>query len=165
MLTVRNAKPILAVTTILVPWDFFMFGRGVGWGLRFPFFRFVDTVYQFEQGGQGKDVILLPRLLELRAQLPGGELAVIIWAFAALLTTLAVIYALYSRYQVGTVPPNAGRLIGLAFVVAGGLFIVSRFLGHELLLVNSSESLYWFSIPIGAAYTMGIGFLFYYDRF
>lgn len=159
MLTVRNAKPLLALTTLFIPWDFFMFGSGIGWGLHFPLFRFVRTNF----GTQFNTIV---RMYELSSQLTGsGRLGIVVWLLAGVLAALAVVYALISRAMEGTVPPKEGRQIGLAFVGAGALFFLSRFLVYDFFLVSGSQKPNWFSIPIGAAYTIFVGVLFYRNRF
>lgn len=159
MLSIRNAKPLLALTTLFVPWDFFMFGRDIGWGLHFPFGRFAQTVLDTQ-------FIWLPRMLELSSELSGGgRVAIVLWVVASAVTGLAVLYAVGARFRDGTVLPSDGRRVGLAFAAAGVLFVISRFLMHDFLLVSGSQQVNWFSIPVGAAYTIVVGGLFYYDRF
>ena len=60
---------------------------------------------------------------------------------------------------------QSDRTVGAAFIVAGGLFIMSRALLYDHFLVGSTSDIHWFSVPIGAVYMLFVGIVFYRDLF
>ena len=160
MFTISSAKRLFAVTAVLFPFDVYVYGQGIGWGAHSAFGRYVVT----DLGGQ----FLLPhQLFELRGGFDTmSRIALYAWLFAAALALIATLYVLATWV---VEPPlserRSDRAVGAAFLVAGGLFILSRALVYDYVLVGSSSDLNWFSVPIGAAYMLFVGLVFYRDLF
>lgn len=159
MLTIRDAKPLFALSTLLIPWDFFVFGQGLGWGLHFPLVRFVQS------GGEAQYLTVL-QLFELTGLLgANATAAVVLWMVAGAITGLAGVYVLLARLLNGTTSRREDRIVGRVLMTTGALFVVSRFFVHDFLIVGGSSDVYWFSVPFGAAYTIFVGGVFYWDKF
>ncbi|WP_135820154.1 hypothetical protein [Halostella litorea] len=160
MFTVSSAKRLFAVTAVIFPFDVYLYGRGIGWGLHSAFGRYVVT----DLGGQ----FLLPNeLLALRSGFdPASRAALYAWVVAAALALAATLFVLATWVVDSPLPERrSDRLVGGAFVVAGGLFILSRALLYDFLLVGSQSDVNWFSVPLGAAYMLFVGVVFYRDLF
>lgn len=159
MLKIRDAKPLFALSVLFVPWDVFVFGRDLGWGIHFPLVRFVDTV-------QGTQYLTVLELLQLTRYVDGAsETAVLLWLIAGALTGLAAVYVVVARFTNGTTRRWEDRLVGGAFVAAAGLFVVSRALLYDFVILSDSSAIYWFTVPVGAVYTTFVGAVFYRDWF
>jgi hypothetical protein len=159
MLKIKDAKPLFALSTLLIPWNFFMFGQDLGWGLHFPLVRFVSTV-------EGTEYLTVLEMYELRGALTdASSTAVALWSLAGLVVGLAVVYVVSARIRNGTTRRQEDRAVGAALMLGAGLFIVSRSLRYDLLLVGSRSDPNWFSVPFGAVYTIFVGAVFYYDKF
>lgn len=155
---IRNAKVLLAVTTVLIPWNVFAFGRGFGWGLMFPFGRLAVTPL-------GTQFLFLDTLITEHLRAGGDPLPMGLWLVAGVLVVLAAVYAVLGRTLNGDTRRWEDRLIGLSFLVASVLFLVGRFLVYDFLLVGQQSDVNWFSVPFGAVYVLFVGYVFYRGRF
>lgn len=160
-LQIRNAKPLFALSTLLVPWDVFAFGRNLGWGLHFALIRFTDAKAGF--GAQYQTADLMFRLTD--AVDAGERLGIYVWILTGTLATLTAAYVVLARVLNGTTRPAEDRVVGAVFLGAGSLFIVSRFFMYEYLLVSPQTHARWFSVPVGALYVIFVGYVFYRRRF
>jgi hypothetical protein len=158
MLKIRDAKPLFALSTLLIPWELFRLGQGLGWGIHFPLVRYVPV------GGRNFFTVL--ELFNLSREYGvGNELSIVAWMIAGTITGLAALYVVLARAINGTTRRTEDRVVGVAFGLAGALFIVSRFPLYDLLLVGGRSDLFWYSIPLGAVYTIFVGAVFYWNRF
>jgi len=158
MLKIRDAKPLFALSTLLIPWDVFRFGQELGWGVHFPLVRY-DTA-----GGQQFFTVL--ELFQLsRSYNTADSFAILVWLVAGAITGVAALYVVLARLLNGTTRRSEDRVVGAAFGLAGGLFLLSRFTLYDFLLVGSSSDVFWYSIPFGALYTLFVGGIFYWNEF
>jgi len=160
MFTISTAKRLFALTAVLLPFDVYLYGQNIGWGAYFTFGRYVNST-------AGTQFLTPIRLYELRGDFdPSGRLALSLWLVAA---TIALAAALYVLVTWGITVPlserQSDRLVGGAFLAAGGIFILSRVLLFDFLLVSSSSEIHWFSVPVGAVYMLFVGAVFYLDLF
>jgi len=160
MFRISSAKRLFAITAIIFPLDVYWYGQGVGWGAHSAFGRYVDTVV-------GSQFLLLHEMLELS----GGfdlmsRIALFAWIIASAIALIATLYVLVTWMVESPLSERQGdRAVGGAFILAGGLFILSRALLYDYLLIGSSSDMNWFSVPIGAAYMLFVGAVFFLDLF
>ena len=155
MLKIRDAKPLLALTVALGPWDYFVFTQDVGWALAFAWGRFVASP-------QGIQYLFLHDLYGLRSQF-SPVAALYLWLLAGVLALLTAGFVLYARYSRGTTSRSEDHQVGAAFALAGGLYLASRLVLFGGLPVGGS--VYAYSIPLGAVWAMLVGAIFYFDLF
>lgn len=156
VLTIRNAKPLFALTVLLIPWDILQFRQPDTWGVTFVFGRFVRV--------QSETQLLNP--LELlgayRSLGQSGSVGLLVtgvWGICAGVAFLGALYTIYGRLFVGGTTINEDRAVGVALIGAGSVFFLSR------LIVTIGGLLDWNSLPVGALYVVFVGLVFYYDRF
>lgn len=173
----RNAKLLLAVTAVLIPWDIRGYGNDVGWGFTFSFGKYVNTegVLQTTPGidihspvsivvsdGGGDQFRTIAREFELLEQFGGGsQVGIYLWAVTALLALIGLIYTVYLWFsRDGDWDVTEYRAVGGLFLGAGVLFVVSRFFLYDYLLLSASDQPNWFSMPFGAVYVAVVGLVF-----
>lgn len=154
MLKIRDAKALFAATVIVAPWNLVLFDAGVGWGLTFPFGRFVVVRGETQFLGPFE---LLSLYLELGSQGFAGTLVTLAWIAAVALAVFAAASVIEGRLRRGGTTVAEDRRAALGFAVAGALFVVSRILGASVLT--------WTSVPIGALYLLFVGAVFYWGLF
>lgn len=156
MLTIRNAKPLFALSVLFAPWDVLVFTQADTWGTTFVFGRYVrvGTETQFLT-----PLALFDAYLSLGASGTVGLVVTAVWAICALVAALGAAYVLYGRMTAGGTTADEDRTVGVAFVAVGGVFLLSR------LVVTLGGYLDWLSIPVGALYVLFVGAVFYYGLF
>ncbi|TMT87059.1 hypothetical protein E2L06_10885 [Haloterrigena sp. H1] len=161
MFTISTSKRLFALTAVLLPFDVYHYGQNIGWGAYFTFGRFVNS------NAVGTQFLTPIRLYRLNNRFdPSGRVALFCWLGAAALALLATLYILATWIVKPPVLERRGdRTVGVAFIVSGGLFILSRALLYDQWLVGSSTNVHWFSMPIGAVYMLFVGAIFYRDLF
>lgn len=159
MLKIRDAKPLLALTALFAPWDIFVYGRGLGWGMHFVFGEFAETKY-------GVRYFTPYEFLGLFSKYdPSSRLAIQIWLLTVLVAFFAALYVILARFINGTTTRKEDRAIGAAFIGSSIIFVLSRALLHKYFLFSSSTANYWYTVPIGAIYVLFVGLVFYKDLF
>jgi len=157
-LTERDAKPLLALTAVLVPWDYLVYFQDLGWALSFAWGRYSASV-------GGTEFLYLQDLYRLR----GGfqpRLALYLWLAAGGLAVLLAGYVLLNRLSPAYTPDDVDQQVGLGFITAGGLYIASRLYQFGgLLPVSNGDNVFLYAVPLGAVYVIGVGAIFYYDLF
>jgi len=160
MFKISTAKRLFAMTAILFPLDVFLYGQNLGWGTHTVFGRYVNTVLgsQFHTQWQ---------LFEAQSGLSStSQVALYAWSIAAIASVLATLYLLVTWVVESPLSERqSDRAVGGAFMTAGALFILSRALLYDYLIIGPSSDLYWLSVPIGAAYMLFVGLVFYRDLF
>lgn len=154
MLKIRDAKALFAATVLFAPWDIVLFEGGVGWGLTFPFGRFV--VIQGTPNFLGP-LLLLDLYLGLGSQGTAGVVVTLTWMLSISVALLAAGYVIVSRIRQGGTTIQEDQRAGLAFAASGLLFLFSRIAGASVLT--------WTSIPVGAAYVVFVAVVFYWGLF
>jgi hypothetical protein len=154
MLKIRDAKALFAATVLVAPWDIVLFDGGVGWGLTFPFGRFV--VVQGTTRFLGP-LQLLDLYIGLGSQGTAGVFVTLAWILSIAVAVAAAGYAITGRIRRGGTTIQEDRRAGVAFAVSGLLFLVSRIAGASVLT--------WTSIPVGAAYVLLVAAVFYWGLF
>ncbi|RZV10942.1 hypothetical protein BDK88_2156 [Natrinema hispanicum] len=161
MFSISTAKRLFALTAALIPFDIYFYGQNIGWGAYLTFGRFVNS------NAVGTQFLTPIRLYRLNNRFdPSGRVALFCWLGAAALVLLATLYILATWIVKPPVSERrSDRAVGVAFIISGGLFIMSRVLLYDHWLVGSSTNVHWFSVPIGAVYLLFVGAVFYRDLF
>lgn len=161
MFTISTAKRLFALTVVLIPFDIYFYGQNIGWGAYFTFGRYVNST------AGGNQFLTPTHLYSLNNRFdPSGRIALFCWLIAAALALVVSLYILVTWFVEPPVSERqSDRAVGLTFLTAGGLFVGSRMLLYDYALIGSSSDIHWVSVPIGAAYMIFVGFVFYRDLF